>query len=232
MGHVDVVVVGSVHHLERFTTGPWEGGGTAGNGLFAWQKLRRGHGRTIALLGCTISFWGEISGNLVRALQKLNRVETVLYIGKAGTLCSEYAPDQWLASGSHSYIEDQMVSWENVLSPYLKASPVVVEGKHVTVPTPLFENRAWLEKWRPKCSWVDCEVGHMAQASNEGHTSFGFLHVISDNIASHFPYDLSNERVEEVIQDREKLFKEVQNILATFFASEYFNKRIDSIDST
>jgi hypothetical protein len=228
MGHMDVVVVGSVHHLERFITSPWEGGGSKENDLFAWQRIKRFDGRSIALLGCMISFWGDISGHLVRALQKLNQVKVVLYIGKAGTLCPQYAPNRWLASGSHSSIEGRTMNWNNPLGPYLKLSSVVLEGLHVTVPSPLFETRAWLEEWRSQYSWVDCEVGHMAQASNEGQTLFGYLHVVSDNLAAHYPYDLSNERLEEVIIDRKRLFLEVENILEAFFAQWTYSNMLST----
>ena len=229
MGHIDIVVVGYVHHLNSFITGAWEGGGSAENELFAWQKLRRLDGRSIALLGCVVSFWGDISGHLVRALQRLNKVKCVLYIGKAGSLRAKYAPNHWLATGNCSFLEGRRVSWENILGPYLKLSSVAVEGSHVTVPSSLVETRSWLEKWQPECDWVDCEAGHMAQASNEGRTSFAYLHVLSDNVARHYPHDLSNERLQEVILDRRKLFIEVQKILDAYFKQWTHADSLDSI---
>lgn len=69
MGHIDIVVVGYVHYLDTLLAGSWEGGGSAENELFARQKLKRVDGRSIALLGCVVSFWGDISGHLVRALR-------------------------------------------------------------------------------------------------------------------------------------------------------------------
>jgi hypothetical protein len=217
MGHTDIVVVGYVHHLDNFMTGSWEGAGNAEDNLFAWQKVQRHGGCSIALLGCMVSFWGDISGHLVRALQRLNKVKCVLYIGKAGSLLAKYAPDQWLVTGDCSSMEGRTVSWDNILKPYLELSPVAIEGSHVTIPSPLFATRSWLEKWQSECSWVDSEVGYMAEASNEGATSFGYLHIISDNVASRYPYDLSNERLKNVILDRRKLFIEMQKILDAFF---------------
>ena len=59
----------------------------------------------------------------------------------------------------------------------------------------------------------------MAQASLEGGTRFGYLHIVSDNLARRFKYDLSNERVQEVLEDRVRLVDEVQRILDKFFKS-------------
>lgn len=134
-----------------------------------------------------------------------------------GSLLAKYAPGQWLATGNCSSMEGRIVRWDNILAPYLALTTVAIEGPHVTVPSSLFETRSWLERWQSECSWVDCEVGHMAQASNEGNTSFGYLHIISDNVAHRYPYDLSNERLENVILDRKNLFIEVQKILDAFF---------------
>lgn len=94
------------------------------------------------------------------------------------------------------------MKWDNVLGLYLKLSSVAIEGLHVTVLTSLLGTRSWLGKWKPECNWVNCEVSHMGQAFIEGRTSFGYLHIVSDNVARHYPHDLSNERLQEVILDR------------------------------
>jgi hypothetical protein len=218
MGHVDVVVLGYVHHLEKSINGTWQGGGSGKNDLFAWQKFHTPHGRSVSYLGCMISFWGDISGHLIRALQRLNHVKCVLYVGKAGSLHAEHQPNEWIATGNHSLIGDRIVRWDNVLSRDLRLSTKVLEGSHVTVASPLCEDRAWLEKYQPICIWVDCEVGHMAQVSNEGCTSFAYLHIVSDNIARQYPHNLSNERLKAVIASRKKLFNHIELILDSFLA--------------
>lgn len=45
---------------------------------------------------------------------------------------------------------------------------------------------------------MDPDIGHMAKASLERNTKFGFLHILSDKLAQKYEHDLSNRRVEEV----------------------------------
>jgi hypothetical protein len=219
MGPVDVVVVGYVHHLDRILKGSWEGGNSENNQIFAWQKLTTLDGRTVSFLGCMVSFWGDISGRLVSALQRLNNVKCVLYVGKAGSLYPKYAPNRWIATGDCSWIDGQLVAWDNVLKRQTDGLPVFVNGTHTTVSSPLDESKAWFESWKNIAEWVDCEVGHMAQASIKGGTSFGYLHIISDNLADSYPHDLSNERLEEVVRGRKSLFEEIQNALESFLGN-------------
>ncbi len=217
MGHIDIVVVGYVHHLGLDDS--WEGCPAESNNLFAWQKPKRTDGVSVSFLGCMVSFWGDISGHLVRALQVLNNVKCVLYIGKTGALSPESEPNRWLATGDRSFLEGRLVEWENVLQRSVRISPRVHDGTHITVSTLLCETEAWLNEWQPRCSWVDCEVGHMAQASSEGRTAFAYLHIVSDNIAIQNPQNLSNERLDEVVSNREHLFRDIRSILESFFAS-------------
>ncbi|KAI4252416.1 MAG: hypothetical protein L6R42_007975, partial [Xanthoria sp. 1 TBL-2021] len=60
-------------------------------------------------------------------------------------------------------------------------------------------------------------IGHMAQASVEGGTEFGYLHIISDNLARKYAFDLSNERLRDVVGDRKKLVGQIEEILSGFF---------------
>lgn len=217
MGPVDIVVVGYVQPLG--SNHLWEGYSPQGKDLFAWQKPRRTDGVSVSFLGCMVSFWGDIAGHLVRALQILNNVKCVLYVGKTGALSPESQPNQWLATGDCSFVEGSLVKWQNVLQPSLRHSARVHNGTHVTVSTPICETKAWLNEWQPRCSWVDCEVGHMAQVSNEGGTAFAYLHIVSDNVAVQHLHNLANERLDEVISNREYLFRDVRLILQSFLDS-------------
>lgn len=116
MGKVDVVVMGYVHGLAGYTgSRVWEGGDATQ--LFGWQKMTTSNGTTVAFLGCRVSFWGDIAGNVVRALQRLNDVKCVLYVGKLGSLRAEHTPNTLLATGDHSSVVDKIVNWANVLEP-------------------------------------------------------------------------------------------------------------------
>ncbi|EME44587.1 hypothetical protein DOTSEDRAFT_62968 [Dothistroma septosporum NZE10] len=215
LGQVDTVVLGYVHGLKRFISSDWQGGDA--NDIFAWQKMRASNGTSVAFIGCRVSFWGDIAGNVVRALQRLNGVKTVLYIGKLGTLRPEIPPNQWLATGTTSMLDGELVEWRSVLDPHITCTNNVVRGAHYSLPSVLDETKDWLETHRHTFAFVDPEIGHMAKASIQGGTDFAYLHIISDNIAKKYSYDLSNERLQQVIKDREMLLTGIQDTLEQFF---------------
>ena len=215
MDAVDIVIVGYVDGLERWTQGSWESIGS--DTLFSWKKITSQRGYRIAFLGCRICFWGDIGGNLVRALQKLNRVRCVLYIGKLGSLRPEHAPNHWLATGCQSLVRDELITWTNPLEPHLQDRPQVAHGVHYSMGSVLDETKDWLLATQEGYDFVDPEIGHMAKASLEGGTQFGYLHIISDNVARKYTHDLSNERLAGVVQCRKRLMSEIQDILGLFF---------------
>jgi hypothetical protein len=247
MGKPDCVIVGYVHHLlhRHPTTVPpsqWED--IHASGLFAWHKKRAGTSE-VAMLGVLPSFWGDISAGLVKALQMLNGVKCILYIGKGGSLDPTVSPNEFLATGNESNIilpqqeaptslpvrngissgladniatEMLKVEWENVLAEDIQNVPKVLKGGHVNVYSPLVESKAWLDRWGTNGLWVDCEVGYMAKACLDGKTEFGYIHVVSDNIRQAYRYDLSNEEMAEVKGLRSKLFRTVDEILESFLA--------------
>ena len=214
MGAVDIVVIGYVDALERWTRGPWEGDSSK---LFSWKKTTSRRGYRIAFLGCRICFWGDIGGNLVRTLQRLNGARCVLYVGKLGSLRADHVPNNRLATGCQSVVRDELVTWVNPLEPHLERSPSVAFGVHCSLGSVLDETKEWLLAAEKRYDFVDPEIGHMAKASLEGGTEFGYLHIISDNLARKYIHDLSNERLPDVIQDRKRLVSEIQDILGRFF---------------
>ena len=215
MGPVDLIVVGYVHGLERWTRGSWEG--SSSNKISSWKKTTSRRGYRIAFLGCRVSFWGDVSGNMVRALQRLNGARCVLYVGKLGSLRAGHVPNQRLATGCQSVVGNELVTWANPLEPLLKHSPSVAYGVHCTLGSVLNETKDWLLAAEKQYDFVDPEIGHMAKASLEGGTEFGYLHMISDNLARKYIHDLSNERLTDVLQDRKRLVSEIQDILGRFF---------------
>ncbi|KAL6239643.1 hypothetical protein BDW75DRAFT_197945 [Aspergillus navahoensis] len=214
MGNVDVVVVGYVHGL---SPGPWAGDGSADE-LFGWKILDHTENHRVALLGCRVSFWGDIAGNLIRALAVLNKTRCVLYIGKLGTIRPALEPNRWLATGSCSEIHGETVTWENVLDEVTKTRDLVVRGKHFSLSTVLDESREWLHAHQGQFDFVDPDIGHMGIAAKECGVGYGYLHIISDNLAKKYAYDLSNERLQRVRMDRKRLIREMKEVLAEFFA--------------
>jgi hypothetical protein len=216
MGKADIVVVGYTYRLPQCINDIWNG--REDGKLFAWQKRMLPTGQHVAYLECMISFWGDIAGYLIRALQTLNHPQCVIYLGKAGSLRPDLHPNEWIVTGDRSFIGEEVVTWDNVLAPETKTSSKVLDGDSVTVPSPLCESLEWLTQWRSRCSWVDCELGHMALAARDGKMDFGYMHIISDNVAMPHNETLANERATDAHTKRQILFEEVQNILALFFA--------------
>ena len=61
--------------------------------------------------------------------------------------------------------------------------------------------------------FVDPEIGHMAEAALQAGITFSIMHIVSDNLSRQYPFDLSNERVAEVVADRKKLCDELCELL-------------------
>jgi hypothetical protein len=260
MGPIDIAVLGYVHGLDRFTkSGLWQEGSSSNSSsnnssnvvesndinksggshtndkhnsnIFAWQTMHTARGLRVAFLGCRVSFWGDIAGNVVRALQRANSVRCVLYVGKLGSLRAELAPNRWLATGGASALHGRRVAWANVLAPFVaralaanghssggSSASVLHNARHCTLASVLDETHAWLAAHGPHFDLVDPEIGHMARAALERRTRFGYLHIVSDNLARKYPHDLSNERRAAVLRDRRRLVSSIQDVLDLFFA--------------
>jgi len=225
MGSVDTVVMGYVHTLDQFVRPDgWQHGmhsNAPQDTLFGWQIVTvPASNRKLALLGCRVSFWGDISGHIVRLLKTLNKAQEVIYVGKLGSLDPAHIPNTLIATGSSSYlIGGKTIQWQNVLQPFVEDSPRVVYGEHYTLPSVLDETKVWFEEKRAKYTFVDPEIGHMASAAVENGMRFGYLHVISDNLAREYEFDLSNERKKGALDARKETVREIQRILLRYFGS-------------
>lgn len=215
MGPMDIVIVGYVHGLLRWTDGPW--GGDKNHELFAWKTLLTRQGYRVAFLGCRVSFWGDIARNMVRALTVMNNAKCVLYVGKLGSLHAEHVPNHWLATGCQSMVHGEMFTWDNPLKELLQYAPNAAHGIHYTLGSVLDETKEWLTSAREQYDFVDPEIGHMAKTAMEEGMEFGYLHIIFDNLAKKYIHDLSNERLKDVLRERRKLVKEIEDVLGHFF---------------
>ena len=72
-------------------------------------------------------------------------------------------------------------------------------GGHVTLGSVMHETKEWLGKLPTSVDFMEPEIGMMAQAALRSAISFGYLHIISDNLAEKYLEDLSNEREESVL---------------------------------
>jgi hypothetical protein len=86
------------------------------------------------------------------------------------------------------------------------------------MPSVLDKTKDWVLSAEIKYDFVDPEIGQMAKAAEEGGAQYGYLHIISDNLAKKYERDLSNERFADVIQSRKRLMGEIQDVLEAFFS--------------
>ncbi|GAA3012914.1 hypothetical protein [Actinokineospora diospyrosa] len=206
----DLVVVGwGLAHLVP-SDGVWH----RGHG-YAWQRTRI-HGRRVVFLGFQHSIWGDVAGRVVTRLAELGAGD-VVYVGKVGALNPEIEPNTLLATGNTSLIDGTPVTWNDFFDDFAASQPGVHTGIHVTSPSILLENRAWLAEHADH-AFVDPEIGPMGAAARDADIGFGYLHVISNNLARHYPADLSNERNHDVLQRRAALITQIRDIITARLA--------------
>ena len=207
----DLVIVG--WGLQQLT--PAAGGWTRGPG-YAWQRGQI-HGRRVVYLGFLHSIWGDVAGRVVERLAELG-ARDVVYVGKVGALAPEIEPNTMLATGNESLVGGSSVVWEDFFGDYARDQPGVRTGVHVTSPSILLEDRDWLSR-HSAYAFVDPEIGPMGAAARQAGIRFGYLHVISNNLARHYPADLSNERHGDVVRRRAVLVGQIRDIIANRLAS-------------
>ncbi|MCX4826386.1 hypothetical protein OG883_42865 [Streptomyces sp. NBC_01142] len=207
----DLVIVGwGLQHLAP-AGGVW----TRGPG-YAWQRTTL-HGRRVVYLGFLHSIWGDVAGRVVGRLAELG-ARDVVYVGKVGALTPEIGPNTLLATGNASLVGDVLITWDDFFGTFAAAQPGVHTGVHVTSPSILLEDRDWLAK-HAEHAFVDPEIGPMGAAACHAGIGFGYLHVISNNLARHYPADLSNERHREVVRRRAVLVGRIRDIIADRLAA-------------
>ncbi|KAH8655525.1 hypothetical protein BX600DRAFT_482976 [Xylariales sp. PMI_506] len=213
---INTVVLGLVHRLDRLT-GPVD---WTGDGCFAWA-VRQFNSGTVAFVGFRPSFWGDIAGEVVHYLASQCGVREILYFGKLGSVKKGLRPNTWLATGGQSNVRGQVVQWENAIENSVArlAQSYAITGNHITLGSVLHETKDWLATLPGSIDFVDPEVGMMGQAAVRSGISFGYLHIISDNVAEKYEEDLSNERMHSVLLRRSKLYEAAQEVLGHHLSS-------------
>ena len=210
----DLVIVGwGLAHLA-----PPDGVWNHGHG-YAWQRTEV-HGRRVVYLGFLHSIWGDVAGRVVTRLAELG-ARDVVYVGKVGALNPDIEPNTRLATGNTSLVGSSVVTWPDFFGDFATAQPGVHTGVHVTSPSILLENRDWLTEHAEHAehAFVDPEIGPMGVAARDAGIDFGYLHVISNNLARHYPADLSNERHSDVVRRRTILIGQIQDIITNRLAA-------------
>lgn len=202
----DLVIVGwGLAHLA-----PADGVWTHGRG-YAWQRALI-RGRRVVYLGFLHSIWGDVAGRVVTRLAELGASD-VVYVGKVGALNPDIEPNTLLATGSQSLHDGALVSWDDFFGDVASTQPGVRTGIHVTSPSILLEDQDWLATHAGH-AFVDPEIGPMGAAARHRGIGFGYLHVISNNLARHYPADLSNERRRDVVAQRTVLVGQIRDIIS------------------
>lgn len=86
---------------------------------------------------------------------------------------------------------------------------------HMTSPSILPEDRARLTKH----AFVDPDISLIGAATRQAEIRLGHLHVTSNNLARHYPTDLSNERHGDVIRRRAVLVDHIRDVIANRLAT-------------
>ena len=82
----------------------------------------------------------------------------------------------------------------------------------MTSPSVLLEDRTWLAGQAGN-RFVDPEIGHMGQAARAAGIEFGFLHIISNNLARHLSRRPVQRTVSTVVQRRALLLDRISQII-------------------
>ena len=181
-----------------------------GEGAFLYKHEKLGINE-VTLLGCKHSLWGDISEVVTKYLAKKLRVNSLIYIGKLGSLKKDVVPNTYLATGESSFVKGKEICWNNLFEDI--NSPVLVKGKHYTSPSTLLEDKKWVSK-NQNFDFVDPEIGHFAKGAIESGINFSYLHIISNNLAKKYEENLSNERDQKILEKRNKLIAEIKRILS------------------
>ncbi|MBP5993757.1 MAG: NUDIX hydrolase [Candidatus Moranbacteria bacterium] len=204
----DIILFGNIDRIGLFEDVEFDG-----DGDFKWKIGNIGSYRVL-LLGCQFSIWGDAAYFLIKFLARFHSFTTFVYIGKLGSLKSGIVPNEWIASGSKSYIHGDSVAWNNIFENEISDRKDVLFGSHVTCGSVIDETKDAVEFFQKFGVFIDPEIGHMAKACNEIKKRFSYLHIVSDNIIDHYYENLSNERDTGIQEKRKKLFKEIGGIIS------------------
>lgn len=202
----EIIIFGNVDRLKIFENDEFEG-----DGDFMWKIGRIGK-KSVMLLGCKFSIWGDLSYYLIQNLSHKISFDVFIYIGKLGSLNEKIEPNKYLATGKSSWIDGTEITWDNVFESIHINQEFVVTGGHVTCRSVMDETNENISIYQERGDFIDPEIGNMAKASNELGKQFSYLHIISDNVAKKHAQNLSNERKTEVRENRVKLFDLISEI--------------------
>lgn len=204
--YVDVIVLGYVEPLAP--SGEWVGSD------IAWKVQHIGE-KTVAFVGVEFSYWGNIIYFVAEQLAAYTR--SLIYIGKLGSLHAEDIPNKTLVTGNSSMLCGEEITWDNIFSD----NPLLITGRHITLPSVLDETRDWCTEHQDSYRFVDPEIGWAAKACRDAGIQFSYLHLVTDNLRGEFSDDLTNERNQSVIIKRAQYVGVIRAILWHSFYGQH-----------
>ena len=197
----DVAIIG--WGLHKLTDQPFTQGSP-----FVWATDRLDR-HSVTYIGCHYSLWSDAGGRFVAWLGHLG-FNRVIYVGKLGSLNPDVRPNEFLATGAESAVEDEIVRWTNVFADVRRDN--LLHGRHCNCPGVIMETAEWVGRHRDY-DFVDSELGQMAKYANSAGIEFSYLHFVSDNVVKKYDEDLAVERREAVIAKREQVLQAWREIL-------------------
>jgi hypothetical protein len=197
----DVAIIGS--GLDRLTSSQWHFGQP-----FSWASDRLKN-MSVTFIGCKYSYWSYAGGRLVAYLGELG-FKRVIYVGKLGALQPEVVPNEFLATGNMSAVEDEIARWTNVFAGVKREN--LIHGTHCNCPGVMMETKEWVKRHR-EYDFVDSEIGQMGKFAVAAKVQFSYLHFVSDNVVKKYDEDLSNERIQMILEKRREVVATMKSIL-------------------
>ncbi|WP_372367808.1 hypothetical protein [Candidatus Uabimicrobium sp. HlEnr_7] len=197
----DVAIVGFA--LDKFTDNQWTDGSPY---LWATDQLKN---HSVTYVGCHYSYWSDAGGRFVYHLAKKG-FKRIIYVGKLGAIQPEIVPNEYVTTGNMSSMEDEIVTWKNVFENV--ELPNLIHGQHCNCPGVVMETKEWLAR-HSQYHFVDSELGQMAKFAQAAGVEFSYFHFVSDNVVKKYDEDLSNERIEEIIQKRKAIIHTIKEVL-------------------
>lgn len=189
-------------------------------------------GARARLVGCKFSFWGRLSGRIVRHFCGTGRLDHLIYFGKLGTLTSAadlynvvFSPDTFMAAAGMGLIASPFVLENRLLQSY----PQVRGGCHASVPTIMeetFQQREMLSAWGVQT--LDNEISFMAReirrhnARTGQNVAFSPFHYATDYIRERrewflrVPFDLTSGREPLALMKRSAIHSKISNMILSY----------------
>jgi ADP-ribose pyrophosphatase YjhB (NUDIX family) len=173
-------------------------------------KIWKINWKKVTLLWVEFSLWWDIWWYLIKNLSKY-WVKNIIYIWKLWWINGDLKPNEHIATWNNSVLKWKSIRWKNLFEWISWKN--VVHWKHYTHESVILENKEWLRN-NSNFDFVDPEIWQFAKFANENWVWFSYIHIVSNNLNNrNYKDNLSNERKKEVIKKRDRLFKQIWNIL-------------------